>query len=130
LIDEFTIIEQGRGIMTMEADSARERFQKIRARFAEPLPLSVPLPGALDVRRDGRQIELLATGPPGLCWKSCAPTIRRTSVAKRCRWRKSSSPPKPSAPRCHERPGSQRIAVAPAGLDCGAGGGNRAAFVL
>jgi ABC-2 type transport system ATP-binding protein len=62
LIDEFTIIEQGRGILTMEADSARERFQKIRARFAEPLPLSVQLPGALDVRRDGRQIELLCNG--------------------------------------------------------------------
>jgi ABC-2 type transport system ATP-binding protein len=62
LIDEFTIIEQGRGILTMEADSARERFQKIRARFAEPLPLSVQLPGALEVRRDGRQIELLCNG--------------------------------------------------------------------
>ena len=65
LIDEFTIIEQGRAILTMEADSARERFQKIRARFAEPLPLSVNLPGALDVRRDGRQIELLCNGASG-----------------------------------------------------------------
>ena len=62
LIDEFTIIEQGRGILTMEADSARARFQKIRARFAEPLPSSVTLPGALDARRDGRQIELLCNG--------------------------------------------------------------------
>ena len=65
LIDEFTIIEQGRGILTMEADSARARFQKIRARFAGPLPLSVELPGALDVRRDGRQVELLCNGEAG-----------------------------------------------------------------
>jgi ABC-2 type transport system ATP-binding protein len=65
LIDEFTIIEQGRGILTMEADSARERFQKIRARFAEPLPLSVKLPGALEVRRNGRELELLCNGSSG-----------------------------------------------------------------
>src|SRR5207245_6557891 len=36
LIYEFTIIEQGRELMTMPADEARERFKKIRARFAEP----------------------------------------------------------------------------------------------
>src|ERR1035441_367229 len=65
LIDEFTIIEQGRRVMTMEADSARERFQKIRARFAEPLPLAVKLPGALDVRRNGRELELLCNGSTG-----------------------------------------------------------------
>ena len=65
LIDQFTIIEQGRGILTMEADEARGRFQKIRARFAEPLPLSVSLPGALDARRDGRSLELLCNGATG-----------------------------------------------------------------
>jgi ABC-2 type transport system ATP-binding protein len=65
LIDEFTIIEQGRAVMAMEADDARGRFQKIRARFAEPLPLSVKLPGALDVRRDGRSLELLCNCSSG-----------------------------------------------------------------
>ena len=44
LIDEFTIIEQGRELFSMEADSARDRFRKIRARFAGPLP-AVNLPG-------------------------------------------------------------------------------------
>ncbi|MGO8763735.1 MAG: ABC transporter ATP-binding protein [Limisphaerales bacterium] len=65
LIDEFTIIEQGRGVLTMKADDARARFQKIRARFAEALPLSVQLPGALDVRRNGRELELLCNGASG-----------------------------------------------------------------
>src|SRR5437773_9337816 len=37
LIDEFTIIEQGRELLTMEADDARDRFQKIRASFPQPL---------------------------------------------------------------------------------------------
>src|SRR5580658_3782638 len=32
LIDEFTIIEQGRGVLAMDADAARARFKKIRAR--------------------------------------------------------------------------------------------------
>src|SRR5271170_67388 len=61
LIDEFTIIEQGRELFSMEADSARDRFRKIRARFAGPLP-TVKLPGALDVRRSGRELELLGNG--------------------------------------------------------------------
>ena len=34
LIDEFTIIERGRDVLTLDADAARERYQKIYARFA------------------------------------------------------------------------------------------------
>src|SRR5437016_1570604 len=61
LIDEFTIIEQGRELLTMEADNARDRFQKIRARFPQPLS-GLDLSGALNVRQSGREIELLADG--------------------------------------------------------------------
>ncbi len=61
LIDEFTIIEQGRELFSMDADIARDRFRKIRARFAGPPP-SVRLPGALGVRRSGRELELLGNG--------------------------------------------------------------------
>ena len=61
LIDEFTIIEQGRELLTMEADAARDRFRKIRARFAQP-PVSLALPGALDLRKSGREVEILANG--------------------------------------------------------------------
>src|SRR2546426_4514890 len=35
LIDEFTIIEQGRELLTMQADDARDRFQRIRVCFAQ-----------------------------------------------------------------------------------------------
>ena len=42
LIDEFTIIEGGRSVLTLEADAARERYQKIYARFAgAPPPLDL-----------------------------------------------------------------------------------------
>ena len=61
LIDEFTIMDQGRNVMTLGADEARERYQKIRARFAEP-PAGLQLEGALRVRTTGREIEVIANG--------------------------------------------------------------------
>lgn len=60
LIDEFTIIEQGRALLTMEADAARDRFRKIRARF--PQEFKLDLPNALKVKQVGREIEILANG--------------------------------------------------------------------
>src|SRR5216683_6006804 len=38
LIDEFTIMDQGRNVLTLGADEARQRYQKIRARFSQPAP--------------------------------------------------------------------------------------------
>ena len=60
LIDEFTIIEQGRALLTMEADAARDRFRKIRARFSQELKLN--LPNALKIKKSGRELEILANG--------------------------------------------------------------------
>jgi len=60
LIDEFTIIDQGSNLLTMEADAARDRFRKIRARFPQELKLN--LAGALNMKRSGREIEILANG--------------------------------------------------------------------
>ena len=64
LIDEFTIIEQGREVLTLAADEARERFQKIYARFGSE-PAGLDLTGAQVVRQNGREIELLTNGNPG-----------------------------------------------------------------
>ena len=61
LIDEFTIIEQGRELLTMDADAARDRFRKIRVRFPEPTP-QLDLADALQVRQNGRETEILANG--------------------------------------------------------------------
>jgi ABC-2 type transport system ATP-binding protein len=60
LIDEFTIIEQGRALLSMGADAARDRFRKIRARFREEIKLN--LPQALKVKPAGRELEILANG--------------------------------------------------------------------
>jgi len=61
LIDEFTIIEQGRELLTLEADAARDRFRKINVRFAE-VPVLPELVGALRIRQTGREVEILANG--------------------------------------------------------------------
>jgi len=61
LIDEFTIIERGRELLTMSVEAAQERYQRIRATFAQP-PRSLDLPGALDVRQSGCDIEVLVNG--------------------------------------------------------------------
>src|SRR5206468_6788346 len=56
LIDEFTIIEQGRELLTMDADAARDRFRKIRARFAQPMT-NLQLAGALNIKQNGREVR-------------------------------------------------------------------------
>jgi ABC-2 type transport system ATP-binding protein len=61
LIDEFTIMDRGRAVLSLGADEARERYQKIRARFPEPAP-DIHFKGALQVRRNGRELELVANG--------------------------------------------------------------------
>ncbi len=64
LIDEFTIIEHGREVLTLGADAARERYQKIYARFATE-PAGLDLAGVQILRRTGREIEVVANGNSG-----------------------------------------------------------------
>jgi ABC-2 type transport system ATP-binding protein len=61
LIDEFTIMDRGREVMSLGADEARERYQKIRARFPQYAP-ATEFEGALHVKRNGRELELIANG--------------------------------------------------------------------
>ncbi|MGH8639836.1 MAG: ABC transporter ATP-binding protein, partial [Burkholderiales bacterium] len=56
LIDEFTIIDSGVNLLTLDADSARARYQKIHARFAgDPAPIDIGA-GRL-LRQQGREVE-------------------------------------------------------------------------
>jgi ABC-2 type transport system ATP-binding protein len=61
LIDEFTIIDRGRAVLTLDADTARARYQKIRARFPSD-PGALDLPGARVLRQRGREVEIVANG--------------------------------------------------------------------
>jgi ABC-2 type transport system ATP-binding protein len=60
LIDEFTIIDQGRELLTLPADTARERFRRIRARFAQPPP-KPPFNNVRLNHLEGREVEVIAT---------------------------------------------------------------------
>ena len=61
LIDEFTILEHGRELMTMPADTARERYQKIYVRFPREVP-ATGLDGLRVLRREGRELEVAVNG--------------------------------------------------------------------
>ena len=61
LIDEFTIIDGGRAVLSLEADAARERYRKIHARFASD-PGAIDLPGAQVLRQEGRSLEVVVRG--------------------------------------------------------------------
>jgi ABC-2 type transport system ATP-binding protein len=61
LIDEFTIMDRGKAVLSLGADDARERYQKIRARFPQQAP-TIEFKGALQTRRNGRELELVANG--------------------------------------------------------------------
>jgi ABC-2 type transport system ATP-binding protein len=61
LIDEFTIIENGREVMSLESDTARSRYKKIVARFRVDAPLA-QFPAAKVIRRQGRELELTVNG--------------------------------------------------------------------
>ena len=61
LIDEFTIIDRGKDVLTLDADTARERYQKIHARFPGNLT-GLDLGGARVLRAHGRDLEIIVNG--------------------------------------------------------------------
>ena len=61
LIDEFTIIDRGRDVLTLDADAARQRYQKIYARFPGD-PGALDLRGMRVLRQRGRELEIVANG--------------------------------------------------------------------
>jgi ABC-2 type transport system ATP-binding protein len=61
LIDDFTIVEQGREVLTLTADAARARYQKIYARFTSE-PAGLDLGGARILRKHGRDVEVFVNG--------------------------------------------------------------------
>jgi len=54
-------MDRGKNVLTLGADDARERYQKIRARFAAAPP-ALKFEGALNIRTSGREVEVIANG--------------------------------------------------------------------
>jgi ABC-2 type transport system ATP-binding protein len=61
LIDDFTIVEDGRAVLTSGADEARSRFRKIRARFAG-VPPRIDFVAANKMKQEGRELEITVNG--------------------------------------------------------------------
>jgi ABC-2 type transport system ATP-binding protein len=61
LIDEFTIIDHGRDILTLDADAARDRYQKIHVRLSGD-DAAPEIAGARVLRRHGRELEMVVNG--------------------------------------------------------------------
>ena len=90
LIDKFTIIEQGRELLTMDADDARDRFKKIRVRFrrsAAETGLARRIASETQTGREagnsGQRQQRTIDGRT-----ACEISSRRNCAANRCRWRK------------------------------------------
>jgi len=54
-------MDKGRNVLTLGADLARQRYQRIRARF-EQEPPKLEFKGALQARQTGRELEIIANG--------------------------------------------------------------------
>lgn len=62
LIDRFTILEKGKSVVTLDADEARSKFRRLRARFEGDAPAGTEFSAAKSVKRDGRSLELIVNG--------------------------------------------------------------------
>jgi ABC-2 type transport system ATP-binding protein len=62
LIDRFTVIQEGRAVLTADADEARTKFQRLRAQFENEPPPNTDFAEAKSVRREGRTLELIVNG--------------------------------------------------------------------
>ena len=62
LIDRFTILEKGRAVVTLDADEARSKFRRLRARFEGDAPAPAEFSAAKSAKRDGRSLELIVNG--------------------------------------------------------------------
>ena len=62
LIDRFTVLDQGKAVLTADADEARAKFRRLRARFEGDAPATAEFQMAKSVKRDGRSLELIVNG--------------------------------------------------------------------
>ena len=62
IVDEFSVLANGRLALSMNADAARERFGRLRAWFDADAPAELPFKAFQPPRRTGRTLEVLVDG--------------------------------------------------------------------
>jgi ABC-2 type transport system ATP-binding protein len=61
VVDEFTLVSAGRDVLTLNADEARGRYQRLRGWFEDAAPAEVPVATVGRPRREGRMVELVVS---------------------------------------------------------------------
>lgn len=64
IIDDFTVMSAGRGVLTSDADSARQRFCRLRGWFEQAPPMKVPMATVLPAKHEGRLVEFVVDERP------------------------------------------------------------------
>jgi ABC-2 type transport system ATP-binding protein len=59
VVDGFTVMSNGRAVLTTEADEARARFCRLRAWFEGDAPDTVPMKTVRPLKREGRMLEFV-----------------------------------------------------------------------
>lgn len=59
VVDDFTVMSQGKAVLTATADDARSRFCRLQAWFDGDAPSSVPMKTVRPLKREGRMLELV-----------------------------------------------------------------------
>lgn len=59
VVDDFTLMEAGRDVLTLNADEARLKYQRVRGWFDGAAPASIPLKTVQAPRHEGRMVEFV-----------------------------------------------------------------------
>ncbi len=59
VVDGFTVMADGRAVLTAGADEARARFCRLRAWFGNDAPATVPMKTLRPIKREGRMLEFV-----------------------------------------------------------------------
>lgn len=59
VVDGFTVMSEGRAVLTTGADEARARYCRLRAWFASDAPQTVPMKTLRPLKREGRMLEFV-----------------------------------------------------------------------
>lgn len=62
VVDRFTVMNGGKGVLTASADDARARFCRVRAWFENAPPESVPFATLKPLKRENRMLECFVDG--------------------------------------------------------------------
>ncbi len=59
VVDDFTLVEHGRDVLTLNADEARMKYRRVRAWFEHHVPAALPIVTLRPPKHEGRMVELL-----------------------------------------------------------------------